>query len=140
MTLFRTLLFIFSCTFLLTSCKINQRKNGEKTGRWIYKDHVSNEIIISKGRYKHDFEKGTWKEFNNKNLISQKKYKNGICQTTEYHFNGNKRAEGISKLELEGKNLHWYLFGEWKFYDEAGKYLGSEFYEKSIPELKEMKF
>lgn len=140
MSIFRILTLLFCCTFIFTSCKINQRKNGEKIGRWIYKDRIADGTIVSKGRYKSDFETGTWKEFNNKKLVSRKKYKDGICCTTDYHLNGKKSAEGISQLEIEGKNLHWYLFGEWKFYDEEGKYLGSEFYEKSIPEFKELNF
>lgn len=132
MSLIRIFILAFLCTCLLSSCKTNQRKNGEKTGKWIYKDHVSDGVLISKGRYKHDFEKGTWKEYNDKKLLSKKRYKDGICYTTEYHFNGKKKAEGISKLEKDGKNLHWYLSGEWKFYDEKGKYIASKFYEKTI--------
>lgn len=130
MTLSRNSLLLIICICLLTSCKTNQRINGEKTGRWIYKDLVLDDLIISKGRYKHDFEIRTWREYSNEKLISKKKYKNGICHTTDYHPNGKKSAIGISKVELDDAKLHWYLLGEWKFYDESGKYKDSKFYLK----------
>jgi hypothetical protein len=118
---------------MFSGCKINQKKNGEKTGRWMYKDNVLNEVIISKGRYKHDFEIGTWKEYSNKKLISKKRYKNGICYTTDYHLNGKIEAKGISKLEIDSTTTHWFLSGEWKFYNEKGAYLGSKFYDTKAP-------
>ena len=130
MTLIRFSLLLFTCICLFSSCKINQRENGEKTGKWIYADRVLEDLVISKGRYKHDFEIGTWREYSNKKLVCKKRYRNGICYTTEYHPNGKRRAKGISKLELEGIKLHWYLLGEWKFYDEAGNYIDSKFYSK----------
>ena len=130
MTFSRNSLLLIICICLLTSCKTNQRENGEKTGRWIYVDQVLDDKIISKGRYKHDFEIGTWREYSNKKLISKKRYRNDICHTTDYHPNGKKRAQGISKVELDRTKLHWYLLGEWKFYDEAGNYIDSKFYSK----------
>lgn len=133
MFVIRIFILVFFCTCLLSGCKTNQRKNGEKTGNWIYKDHVSDGLLISKGRYKHDFEKGTWREYSNKKLVSKKRYKNGICYTTDYHLNGKKMSEGISKLEIDSTNMHWFLSGEWKFYDENGTYLGSQFYERGTP-------
>ena len=123
----------FISILLLASCKINQRSHGEKVGKWIYKDKIQDEVLISKGRYKNDFEKGIWKEYLNGSLVCKKKYKNGICYTTEYHLNGKIKAFGISKMEVEDENLHWFLSDEWKFYDEKGHYLGSRFYEFGAP-------
>lgn len=127
--------FIVSLAFtsLLFSCKINQKKNGEKTGRWIYKDNVVDEVIISKGRYKHDFEIGIWKEYSNQKLISKKRYRKGICYTSDYYSNGKVKARGVSKLEIDSTTTHWFLSGEWKFYNENGDYLGSKFYDKGTP-------
>lgn len=126
-----TLLII--CSSLFLSCKTNQRKNGLKTGRWIYKDTFMNVTSESKGRYKKDFEVGTWKDYIGKTLLSKRKYKDSICYTTEYHKNGQIRAIGISKMIIEDDNLHWFLSGEWKFYDSEGVLLGTKIYEKGNP-------
>ena len=120
-------------TSLFSSCKINQKKNGEKTGRWIYKDTFMSVTSESKGRYKKDFEVGTWKDYVGERLVSKRKYKDSICHTIEYHKNGQIRAIGVSKMIVEDKNLHWFLTGEWKFYDSEGVLLGTKIYEKGNP-------
>lgn len=89
----------------------------------------------SRGRYKKDFEVGTWKDYIGKELNSKRKYKDSICYTTEYHKNGKIRAIGISKMIVEDQHLHWFLSGEWKFYDNDGVLLGTKIYEKGEPIL-----
>lgn len=129
----RILTLLLFCCCLFLSCKINQRKNGLKTGRWIYKDTIMSVISESKGRYQRDFEVGTWKDYIGERLITKRKYKDSICHTTEYHKNGKIRAVGVSKMIVEDKNLHWFLSGEWKFYDSEGVLLGTKMYEKGNP-------
>lgn len=124
------------CVFcLLSSCKINQRKNGEKVGRWVYKDTFMGVTSESKGRYKKDFEVGTWKHYVSEKLVSKRVYKDSICYNTEYHNNGQIRATGISKMIIDNENLHWFLSGEWKFYDSEGVLLGTKIYDKGEPIL-----
>lgn len=120
---------------ILSSCKVNQRKNGEKTGRWIYKDTIMGILSESRGRYKNGFEVGTWKDYSSNRLLSKKKYKDSICYTTEYHSNGKIRAIGVSKMIADSTNIHWFLSGEWKFYDNDGILLGTKTYEKGEPIL-----
>ncbi|MDR6969231.1 antitoxin component YwqK of YwqJK toxin-antitoxin module [Flavobacterium arsenatis] len=129
--------YLFPLLFVLlfSSCKINQRKNGEKTGRWIYKDTVMGIPSKSKGRYKNGFEVGTWKDYLSNRLLTKRKYKDSICHTTEYHANGNIRAIGVSKMIVDSTTIHWYLSGEWKFYDNDGVLLGTKIYEKGEPIL-----
>lgn len=129
----RILTLLLFCCCLFLSCKINQHKNGLKTGRWVYKDTFMSVISESKGRYKKDLEVGIWKDFVGESLITKRKYKDSICHTTEYHKNGQIRAVGVSKMIVEDKNLHWFLSGEWKFYDSEGVLLGTKMYEKGIP-------
>lgn len=132
---FSIILSILILTLTLTSCKINQRKNGAKTGRWIYKDAFLNSVLKSKGRYKNDLEVGTWKEYTNKRLTAKHKYRDSLCYTEEYHRNGKIRAIGISKMIADSTTIHWFLSGEWKFYDKDGVLLGTKIYEKGEPIL-----
>ena len=129
----KMVILLFCLSFV--SCKINQRKNGLKTGKWVYDDKLLNVSMKSKGRYKNDFETGTWKEYVGDRLTSKKKYKDSICYTKDYHKNGKIRAIGVSKMIVEGNTLHWFLSGEWKFYDSEGVLLGIKVYEKGMPIL-----
>jgi len=133
MALIRIILSLLYFIFMFSGCKINQRKNGEKVGSWVYKDELMGITSESKGRYKKDFEVGVWKDFVGKRLVTKRKYKDSICYTTEYHNNGKIRAVGISKMIVEDANLHWFLSGEWKFYDSEGILLGTKIYEKGEP-------
>lgn len=135
MNIIRVLACMLICICFLSSCKINQRKNGQKVGRWVYKDTVLDVIAISKGRYINGFEVGTWKDYLGKNLNTKRKYKDSICYTTEYHKNGKIRATGISKMIVDSTTIHWFLSGEWKFYDSEGVLLGTKIYEKGEPIL-----
>jgi len=125
------LLLLFLLVF--SSCKINQTKNGEKTGKWVYKDLIINISSKSKGKYKKGFEVGTWKDYLGNRLLTKRKYKDSICHTTEYHKNGKIRAIGISKMIIDSTTIHWFLSGEWKFYDSEGVLLGTKIYEKGEP-------
>lgn len=120
---------------IFSSCKINKTKNGEKTGKWVYKDSILNISSKSKGRYKNGFEVGTWKDYLGNRLQTKRKYKDSICYTTEYHDNGKIRAIGISKMIADSTTIHWFLSGEWKFYDSEGVLLGTKIYEKGEPIL-----
>ena len=132
MCIFIKILVIAIC-ISFASCKINQRKNGLKTGKWVYDDKLLDVSMKSKGRYKNDFETGTWKEYIGNRLISKKKYKDSICFTKDYHDNGKIRAIGVSKMIVEGNTIHWFLSGEWKFYNSEGVLLGTKIYEKGTP-------
>ena len=133
----KNIYYLLPILFLLifSSCKINKTKNGEKTGKWVYKDSILNISSKSKGRYKNGFEVGTWKDYLGNRLLTKGKYKDSICYTTEYHDNGKVRAIGISKMIADSTTIHWFLSGEWKFYDSEGVLLGTKIYEKGEPIL-----
>ncbi len=120
---------------MLSSCKINRYKNGEKTGRWVYRDTFMTIISESKGRYKKGMQVGIWKDYIGKELTTKRKYKDSICYTTEYHKNGKVRAIGISKMIIDSTTIHWFLSDEWKFYDSDGVLLGTKIYKKGEPIL-----
>ena len=133
MHFYKAVFSILICALSISSCKTNQKTNGEKTGRWIYKDSILDAVLLSKGRFKHGIEKGTWREYSTNKIVSKKKYKGTICYTTDFHSNRRVKARGISKLEIDSTTIHWFLHGEWKFYNEKGLYIGSKFYNSGTP-------
>ena len=117
----------------LTSCKINQTKNGLKTGKWIQTEKFMNIESVATGRYKKGEKIGTWKEFMNDRLLSKEKYKKNSCHLIKYHNTGKIQQIGFSKKEVIESKIEWLPTGEWIFYDSEGVLLGTKIYEKGIP-------
>ena len=117
----------------LTSCKINQTKNGLKTGKWIQNEKFMNTTSITTGRYKKGDKTGTWREFMSDKLLSKEKYKKNSCHIIKYHNTGTIQQIGVSNKEIINSKTEWLPTGEWKFYDSEGILLGTKIYEKGIP-------
>ena len=117
----------------LTSCKINQTKNGLKTGKWIQTEKFMNTESIATGRYKKGDKIGTWKEFMSDRLLSKEKYKKNSCHVIKYHNTGKIQQIGFSNKDIINSKTEWLPTGEWKFYDSEGILLGTKIYEKGIP-------
>ena len=127
-----TIIIILFC-ISLTSCKINQTKNGLKTGKWIQTENFMNIESVATGRYKKGEKIGTWKEFMNDRLLSKEKYKKNSCHLIKYHNTGKIQQIGFSKKEVIESKIEWLPTGEWIFYDSEGVLLGTKIYEKGIP-------
>lgn len=126
-----TSLLIF--VFLVTSCKINQKQNGEKIGRWVFDTTIENKKDIHRGRYDAEgFQKGTWRYKYNGKLYKKEEFKNGIATTTEYHPNRKVKAKGHTKFEKKGNSLHYYYFGSWFIYDTKGKLIEVKHYNNGV--------
>jgi hypothetical protein len=117
----------------LTSCKINQTKNGLKTGKWIQTEKFMNTESIATGRYKKGDKTGIWKEFMSDKLLSKEKYKKNSCHIIKYHNTGEIQQIGFSKKTVIDSKIEWLPTGEWTFYDSEGVLLGTKIYEKGIP-------
>lgn len=117
----------------LTSCKINQTKNGLKTGKWIQNEKFMNTTSITTGRYKKGDKTGTWREFMSDKLLSKEKYKKNSCHIIKYHNTGKIQQIGVSNKALMNSKTEWLPTGQWKFYDSEGVLLGTKIYEKGIP-------
>lgn len=112
----------------LSGCKINQTKNKEKHGRWVYADTVNNIPYKSSGKYKKGLEKGVWKSFANNKLEKKERYKKGICEVTNYFENGSIKSKGKTKMVVTDSVTHWHYTGDWLFYDENGKLIRTKNY------------
>jgi antitoxin component YwqK of YwqJK toxin-antitoxin module len=121
------LMFLIIAVSISCSSKVNQLKNKKKQGKWVYRDSIQ---VSSKGRYSNDLEVGTWKFFSEGKLFRKERYKsNSVSIIKFYHPNGRVSACGLSRSDLSSKDLHWYMFGDWKYYNEKGKLIEMRFYE-----------
>ena len=125
---FFKLIFLFVALLTFSCCKINQFKNKQKTGRWVYLDTVNNIVYESKGKYKKGIEKKTWNYYANHKRIKKEAYQNNLCTVTNYYENGKIASKGKTKLVVTTKETHWYYFGEWYFYADTGKLMKTKKY------------
>jgi hypothetical protein len=107
--------------FLIFGCKTNQMKNKQRVGLWIEKYSLDSLHYKSVGKYRKGDPVRRWRYYLNNKIIKREKYKRNTSITRFYHENGEIRSTGKSKLETSGKNLHWFYFGDWKYFNEEGK-------------------
>lgn len=127
-----TIIIILLC-ISLTSCKINQTKNGLKTGKWIQTERFMNIESSATGRYKKGNKTGIWKEYISDRLTSKEKYKKNCCHIIKYHNTGKIQQIGVSNKAIINSKTEWLPTGKWIFYDSEGVLLGTKIYEKGIP-------
>ncbi|MFN3753123.1 hypothetical protein [Flavobacterium sp.] len=115
---------------LFSSCKINKTINHDRVGKWVYKDTVNGILYKSKGRYKKSIEIKTWKHYENRKLVKTEKYIDGICHIKTFDHKGRITSTGQSMMVEEQDGTHWYIIGEWTFFDKNGNVIGIKKYEK----------
>lgn len=126
------IVFITFC-FSLTSCKINQTRNGIKQGKWI---EIKNFMTIQSstvGRYRKGNKTGKWKSYSNEKIVTEEKFKKNSCHIIKYHNTGKIQQIGYSKKVMIGKKAEWLPTGKWTFYDSEGVVLGTKIYENGMP-------
>lgn len=120
----KALFLILFCGLMLLSCKskpVNQKIDKKKEGKWVtfnMDEDVQYEFIE---HYKNDLPVKKWKTYINSKIYKTEKYKNGICIVKTYYENGKLESKGKTKLETNSVEMHWFYFGEWKFYSDKGK-------------------
>jgi len=127
------ILILFIIILMITSCKINRYRNGQRTGLWITKDINGELVYKSRGRYNKGSQKGTWKYFQNDTLYQKEKYSGNTAKVSFYHPNKKIRSNGITELDFNGKVLHWYYSGDWKYFDPQGNLLKTVTYKQGNP-------
>ncbi len=122
--------FLLFLVFLIFSCKTNKTINHHREGKWVFKGTVNGILYKSKGKYKQSREIKTWKYFENRKLIKIEKYQDSICYSKTFDEKGRVTSIGKSIIVDENNETHWYLTGDWIFFDEKGKIIGIKKYEK----------
>lgn len=128
----KSILFVLTAFIVigLSSCKTNKTINHHREGKWVFKDTVNGVLYKSKGKYKQSREIKTWKYFENGKLVKIEKYEKNICHSKTFDEKGRTTSIGKSMIMEENNETHWYLTGDWIFFDENGKIIGIKKYEK----------
>ena len=74
----------------------------------------------------------TWKYYENRKLVKTEKYSKGICHIKTFDNKGRITSTGQSMMVEEPDGTHWYIIGEWTFFDEKGKIIGIRKYDKGV--------
>ncbi len=125
----RRILFIMVIVIGLVSCKTNQMVNNHRVGKWITIDTLD-EIYTVKGRYRKGEEVGAWKHYRKGILVKKEKYHANTSRLTFYYPNGKIMKKGHTQLDQNEQEDHWYYFGDWYFYTDAGQLDSVKTYKK----------
>lgn len=119
--------------YCMTSCKINQKLNGENIGKWKYVTKYEHETIIEKGRYnKSGLQKGTWRYKKNGRLFKKEVFRDTIASVLYYHSNGKIHIKGQIAYTEKNKLIHYYYYGPWFIYNKKEKLTDVKHYKEGI--------
>lgn len=136
----RNLIIVLICIFSLFSCKTqptNQTVERKREGLWIEQYSQDSTRYKSIGKYKNDDPIKKWRYYLNGVLIKKEKYKGNACFTRFFHENGKTQAKGVTKIEGDKQQIHWYYSGTWKYYNNKGKLTTTRKYNKGEVILEE---
>jgi len=125
-----TIYLLLPLALLFCACKTNRTIDHHREGKWIYKDTVNGIHYKSKGKYVRSREIKTWKYFENHRLVKTEKYQDTICHIKTFDHKGRVKSIGQSIIQEEKDGTHWYLSGDWIFFDDNGKIIGISNYKK----------
>lgn len=112
-----TLLFLNSCQLF----KHNAFKKGQQHGYWITYTDNTQKVVLTKGRFKNGVQAGRW-IYNNINGEKERIeiYRGKKIKIKHFHRNGKISLKGKAKIINDSTKLHFYYYGPWYFYNEAG--------------------
>ena len=107
-------------------------RHGDPQGRWkVYSDDADAQLS-TRGRYRHGRPVGRWRYYTPPagTLAREERYhRRGRSSLIYYHPNGRVARRGHARLVDEPDGMHFYWYGEWLSYSEAGVLQKIETYE-----------
>jgi len=106
-------------------------RHGDPIGRWnLYYDDA-HARPLTQGRYRRGQARGRWRYYSpTGGLVRQESYRaHGLSDITYYHSNGQVARQGQARVVTEPDGMHFYWFGEWLNYSEAGILQKIEMYQ-----------
>ena len=126
-------IFIILClTLSLIECKtapLNQKENKKRVGLWIEQYSIDSTQYKSVGKYKNGDPIKKWYYYTNDKINKKEVYKKNKCTITYYNTNGTIQSKGKTKLVVTDPEIHWFYYGDWKYFDENGKLISIRKYK-----------
>lgn len=98
-------------------------RHGDPQGRWkVYSDDANSQLS-TRGRYRHGRPVGHWRYYAPVGgaLVREERYhRHGLSDITYYHPNGQVARRGHARVVDEPSGMHFYWYGEWLSYSDAG--------------------
>ena len=97
-------------------------RHGDPQGRWkVYSDDANTQLS-TRGRYRHGRPVGRWRYYTaTGSLVRRERYRrHGLSELTYYYPSGQVARRGQARVADEPDGLHFYWFGQWQSYSEAG--------------------
>jgi antitoxin component YwqK of YwqJK toxin-antitoxin module len=108
--------------------------HGDPIGRWnVYYDDARTKPL-TQGRYRRGQPAGRWRYYDPTGVLARQEHyhRYGISGLTYYHPNGQIARQGQARMVDEPGGLHFYWFGEWLSYSEAGALQKIETYQNGL--------
>lgn len=122
-------LFLIVC---VSACKLNRfDKKGERHGKWEFYYDDAKAQVSSTGKFKHGLQIKLWKHYDNEGNLQKTEnfdWKKKIITTRTYFPSGKMQSIGEATIVENPTELHYFWYGEWKYYSEEGKHIKSCFY------------
>jgi antitoxin component YwqK of YwqJK toxin-antitoxin module len=125
----------------LIGCKtatINQKENKKRVGLWIEQYSIDSTQYKSVGKYKNGDPTKKWLYYTNNRISKKEVYRKNRCTITYYNVNGTIQSKGKTKLVVTGPEIHWFYYGDWKYFDENGNLISTKKYDNGefVSEIK----
>jgi len=126
--------YLFISLFLaltLIGCKapINQKENKKRVGLWKEEYSIDSTKYQSVGKYKNGDPAKKWCYYTNGKIYKKEIYRKNKCIITYYNTNGTIQSKGKTKLVVTGPEMHWFYYGDWKYFDESGNLISTREYK-----------
>ena len=118
---------------LLAACtpRLNRLDHaGNRTGRWALDYDSAGTRPLLRERFRHGRPVGYARHYSYTGQLERQEHyrRHGFSTITYYHPNGRVARRGQARLVAEPDGQHFYWFGEWPAYDEAGRLLKVDTY------------
>jgi hypothetical protein len=128
-------------TLTVIGCKtapINQKENKKRIGLWIEQYSIDSTYYKSVGKYKNGDPIKKWLYYTNNRISKKEVYRKNKCMITNYNANGMVQSKGKTKLVVTGPEIHWFYYGDWKYFNEKENLISTKKFENGefISEIK----
>ncbi|MBS1637685.1 MAG: hypothetical protein JST26_17350 [Bacteroidetes bacterium] len=104
-------------------------KHGRRQGRWITYYDDAKTIPCFRGRFRNDRQVGRAYHYLSDGTLERRETEHfGRIKTRFYYPDGRLRKKGNARIVVLPEKIHYYFYGRWKTYDEAGKLIKTETY------------